>query len=765
MEPLYKLSLREVVTGTRERRWSAAQVMRAALHRIQALEPQVRAWEHLDAEVAIARAEAVDAAREQGQAAGALHGAPIGVKDIIDVAGMPTKCGSPIYATAAPAAESAECVQALVSAGAVIVGKTVTTEFAYYAPRQTRNPWNASHTPGGSSMGSAASVACGMVAGALGTQTNGSVIRPAAFCGVVGFKPSYGTVSNHGTLDPWPTLDHTGVFARNVADAALLAATIAEGGALTATVTVLERPPRLALVRSPVWHLAEAAQKDMLAFNAKTLRAAGAQVHELGLPTDYADAHRVHRVILGYEGARHFGALQKEHRDRMSVQFNALLDEGAGIADREYREALARTAQLRKDFAQITSGYDAIITPPAPGEAPATLEQTGNPTFCTMWTLLGVPAITIPVGFGPGGLPLGLQIVGRMREDDQTVAVAAWCESRLPFSWTAVTYFTQLFNLMVEVMLPLTLLVAAGALWPRFFPRHPGRARAHASEPARDVSLLSVHSLCGGGFDAAQRQPAVGSAAGRHRVAHLRAHSLRDAVSAAAMAAAHRPDARRHHARRHVRKYVQHRRAGAHILLRPGRDALRRIQRHVDDHAARVEPRRLDCDAAGLARPAESYPAVWRVMVSMPPIWAFILGVGTQQLGLTYQPLVNATSLHRPGDDTRDAVRARNDDTLAQPRAAHRDTLRGAREAHRDADHRVGRGTPHFLADGRSAVCIGGGRRNAADAHGASARRPFSAGFFGHGAADRLEHDLVLDHVAAHHGTRVDTLESVNRES
>ena len=431
MEPLYKLSLREVVTGTHERRWSAAQVMRAALHRIHAREPQVRAWEHLDGEVAIARAEALDAG--QGQAAGALQGAPIGVKDIIDVAGMPTKYGSPVYADAAPAAESAHCVQALENAGAVVVGKTVTTEFAYYTPRQTRNPWNASHTPGGSSMGSAASVACGMVAGALGSQTNGSVIRPAAFCGIVGWKPSYGTVSNHGTLDPWPTLDHTGVFARNVADAALLAATIAKDGALAASVTARERPPRLALVRSPVWHLAETPQKEMLESNAQTLRAAGAQIHELGLPTEYADAHRAHRVILAYEGARHFGALQKEHRDRMSAEFNALLDEGAGIAEREYGEALARTDQLRKDFSQTTSSYDAIITPPAAGEAPATLEQTGNPTFCTMWTLLGVPAITIPVGFGPAGLPLGLQIVGRMREDDHTVAVAAWCEAQLTF--------------------------------------------------------------------------------------------------------------------------------------------------------------------------------------------------------------------------------------------------------------------------------------------------------------------------------------------
>lgn len=433
MEPLHNLSLRELVAGIREKQWTAAQAMRACLARIDALEPELQAWEHLDFERAITRAEAVDGALVRGAGVDPLAGAPLAVKDIIDVQGMPTRYGSAIYAAARPASESAECVQALEDAGAIVVGKSVTTEFAYYTPGKTRNPWNAAHTPGGSSMGSAAAVACGMVAGALGTQTNGSVIRPAAFCGVVGFKPSLGSVANHGTLDPWPTLDHTGVFARHVADAALLAAAIATPGIVSGTITMPAHAPRLALVRSPVWDLAEPCQQELLTANAAALRHAGAEVSELDLASEFDDAHRAHRVIMAYEGARHFAELQRRHRGNMSVRFNELLDEGAAIGETEYQAALDAMRKLRLAFSALMVGLDAAITPPAPGEAPATRAETGNPAFCTIWTLLGVPAVTIPVALGPRGLPLGLQIVGSPREDDRALGVAAWCEAHLPF--------------------------------------------------------------------------------------------------------------------------------------------------------------------------------------------------------------------------------------------------------------------------------------------------------------------------------------------
>ena len=433
MQKLYRFDLREAVTRMREGSLTAAALMRACLARCVEFEPKILAWQHIDHERAMALAEAADAARAGGKASGTLHGVPLGIKDIIDVAGMPTTMGSPIYAGNI-ARETARCVQKLEQAGAIIIGKTVATEFAYYTPGKTRNPWNAAHTPGGSSSGSAAAVACGMVPGALGTQTNGSVIRPAAFCGVVGFKPSYGAVSNHGTLDPWPTLDHTGVLVRSVADAAWLASIIAEPASpLAAEITPLPAAPHVAAVRTPVWHLAEPAQRQMFASNVSTLRAAGAQVEEIELPASFADAHQTLRTIMAYEGAQFFRDLQQRSRGRIGPELNALLDDGAAITEASYRAALDARSSLQREFAQFMSGIDAVISPPAPGEAPATLTQTGNPAFCSIWSLLGVPAVSIPVGLGPHGLPLGLQVAGAFRADDATLAAAAWCEARLPF--------------------------------------------------------------------------------------------------------------------------------------------------------------------------------------------------------------------------------------------------------------------------------------------------------------------------------------------
>lgn len=422
---------RDIAARVRDGRLSAASVAREAAAAIAVREPQVQAWAHLDLERAIDRAASLDALPAEPHQV--LRGVPIGIKDIIDVAGMPTRFGSPIHDAAAPVAASASCVDALESAGAIILGKTVTTEFAFYTPGRTRNPWNPAHTPGGSSMGSAASVACGMVAGALGTQTNGSVIRPAAFCGVVGYKPSFGLVSNHGTLDPWPTLDHTGVFARSVADAALLASVIAKPGAITSNISLPSHAPRLAVVRSPVWHLAEPAQRAALETATIALTHAGAEVEPLELPAAFNEAHGSLFVIMAYEGARHFGKLQQRFRALMSARFNALLDEGAAVSREQYDNALKASAELRQHFGELISAFDAILTPPAAGEAPATLEETGSPAFCTIWTLLGVPATTIPVALGPSGLPLGLQIVGAAHADDRLLTTAAWCEAHLPF--------------------------------------------------------------------------------------------------------------------------------------------------------------------------------------------------------------------------------------------------------------------------------------------------------------------------------------------
>jgi Asp-tRNA(Asn)/Glu-tRNA(Gln) amidotransferase A subunit family amidase len=354
------------------------------------------------------------------------------IKDIIDVAGMPTTMGSPVYAGRVADA-SATVVQALEAAGAVILGKTVTTEFAYYTPNKTKNPWNTAHTPGGSSMGSAAAVAAGMACGALGTQTNGSVIRPAAFCGVVGFKPGLGSIPVERVLVFAPTFDTVGVFARCVADAACLVSVVAAPGrAFPDSPAVLRRPPRLAAVRTPVWDAADEAQRRAFAEGLAALRRRGAIVEETELPALFEHGHDAHRSIMAYEGALNLASVQRDHRNLLSERLNALLDDGAAIPQTRYQEALEMRARLQEAYSGFLDGFDAAITPPAAGEAPATLAETGSPAFCTLWTLLGVPAISIPVGPGPCGMPLGLQVVGAAGSDGDLLAVAQWCELGFP---------------------------------------------------------------------------------------------------------------------------------------------------------------------------------------------------------------------------------------------------------------------------------------------------------------------------------------------
>jgi Asp-tRNA(Asn)/Glu-tRNA(Gln) amidotransferase A subunit family amidase len=407
---------------------TALALVRSCLERIGQLEPQIQAWQQLDAEGALARAAALDNERPGGT----LDGIPIGIKDIIDVAGLPTTMGSPVYRDHV-AQESAEVVRRLERAGAVIMGKTVTTEFAYFTPGKTHNPWNTAHTPGGSSSGSAAAVATGMVPAALGTQTAGSVIRPAAFCGIVGFKPTRGMVPNHGTLDYSPTLDQTGVLARSVADAGRVAGVIT-AGRIDGAAPQPASPLRLAAVRSPVWRAADAAQSGSFAAAVRQLGGAGATITEVELPAVFNDAHAAHNTIMTYEASQFFRTLQDAHRADLSDMLNRLIDAGRAIPAERYREAVA----LRQDLIEALDGfladYDAIITPPARGEAPATLGETGDPTFCVMWTLTGVPALSIPVELGPRGLPLGLQIVGRSGDDDRVLSVAAWCERQFEFS-------------------------------------------------------------------------------------------------------------------------------------------------------------------------------------------------------------------------------------------------------------------------------------------------------------------------------------------
>ncbi len=438
------LGVKEAIQGLREGRFTSEELVRDCLAHIAKIEPNIEAWAWLDSNAALERAREADHHRRAGKL-GELLGVPVGIKDIIDVRGVPTGMGSAVFEDNVPSM-SARVVRRLEEAGAVILGKTVTAELAYLAPGKTRNPWNPAHTPGGSSSGSAAAVAARFVPAALGTQTNGSVIRPAAFCGIVGYKPSAGLISRSGILKFSHTLDQVGVFTRSVADAAVVASALIghtpdDRDSLSDFALVpqdldpkpLFQPPQLAAVRSPVWHLADSDQQKSFLQSIATLRKAGAAIEVAVLPDALMPAHAVHRTIMYYEGARAFTALQAQHRDGLSTELNRLIDDGMLISEADYHAALESRTRLQDELGEFLRRYDAILTPPGRGEAPATLGNTGDPTFCTIWTLCGTPTLTIPVGLGAHGMPLGLQLVGGYLQDARLLQSAQWCEREIGF--------------------------------------------------------------------------------------------------------------------------------------------------------------------------------------------------------------------------------------------------------------------------------------------------------------------------------------------
>jgi Asp-tRNA(Asn)/Glu-tRNA(Gln) amidotransferase A subunit family amidase len=434
MLPFFRLSLVDAASKIVAGEITSAELTRSCLARIAQLEDEIGAFAWLDGARAMDCAEAADARLHAGAPLGPLHGVPIGVKDIMATRGIPTERGSPIFRGDVPTA-SAAIVENLECAGAFVLGKTVTAEFAFLTPGKTRNPWSPLHTPGGSSSGSAAAVAAGFCPGALGTQTNGSVIRPAAFCGVVGYKPTQGLIRFDGVHHFSRTLDQIGVFARSVADCACLAGALAdEPGTIPTAPASLDRLPKLAAVRTPVWDRADEAQQARFAADIEALREAGALVWETELPACFDQAHTVHRRILYREGADELAALVRTRPDDLSEGLRAALDEGARVSNAELADALGMRDELAQSLDTFFEDFDAIITPPARGEAPRGIETTGDPVFCTIWTLTRVPALSIPTGFGPSGLPLGLQITAARGRDGVALTVAAWCEARLPLT-------------------------------------------------------------------------------------------------------------------------------------------------------------------------------------------------------------------------------------------------------------------------------------------------------------------------------------------
>ena len=403
---------------------TSVSLVQAYLDRIAEREPSVRAWQHLDPSQAIAAAEACD----KSPARGPLHGVPIGVKDIMDTADMPTTYGSRAYEGFRPRADAA-CVALARAAGAIVLGKTVTTEFAAGAPGKTLNPHNPAHTPGGSSSGSAAGVADRMIPLAFGTQTAGSIIRPASFCGVVGYKPSFGTVAISGTKALAESFDTVGGFARTVSDIALFI------GALSGRPGLVPREPhpkpRIGLFRTAQWDRADAACQATLERAADRLARAGATVSERPGFAPYDRIVDVHLTHMNYEMARNLAWERTERWDLLAPRTTETLREAVQITAETYDEMRRATAEARERVAEFFGDVDAVLVPAAPGEAPARLDMTGDPVFNRIWTLLRLPCVTVPAARGPAGLPIGVQLVGRLGDDARTLAIARFAEQAL----------------------------------------------------------------------------------------------------------------------------------------------------------------------------------------------------------------------------------------------------------------------------------------------------------------------------------------------
>ncbi|GAA4332857.1 amidase [Variovorax defluvii] len=419
MKAIATMTAVELRRALAQRELSAEAAARAALERIAEREPQIHAWQYVDADGALATARALDARGVPGL----LGGVPLGVKDIIATADLPTCYGSPIYAGFRPTAD-AHCVTLARQAGAVVMGKTVTTEFAYFQPGPTANPRNPAHTPGGSSSGSAAAVADGMVPIAFGTQTAGSLIRPASYCGVFALKPSYGMVRLEGIKPFSPSLDTLGWLARSADDLELMRCAMA-GVGFEPLQPAPPRALRLGICRTHEWPAADAGGVAAFEQGVKLAGAAGADLRDVALPASAAGWLNAQKTVMAWEAARQLDAEWRAHPQQLSAALHALLDTGRHTPEADHRRALSLAQDGSRAVQSLMHGLDALLVPAAPGEAPAGLSATGDPVFSRVWTLLGLPCVNVPGLHGPQGLPIGLQLVGHPGQERALLAAAA----------------------------------------------------------------------------------------------------------------------------------------------------------------------------------------------------------------------------------------------------------------------------------------------------------------------------------------------------
>ncbi|RJR41668.1 MAG: amidase [Desulfobacteraceae bacterium] len=437
MREWYRATAAALAGAIRAGELTVEEAVRASLDRIEQVEHEVEAWAFLDRDYAFEQARRADRLLRDGRPIGPLHGVPVGIKDIFDTADMPTEYGTILHAGRRPT-EDSTVVSLLRQAGAIVLGKTVTTELAVFSPGKTRNPHDARRTPGGSSSGSAAAVAAGMVPLAVGTQTNGSVIRPASYCGVVGYKPTYGFISRRNVLRQSPPLDQVGVFSRTVEDAALLARCLmafddrdpamhpaARPDLVRAAALESSPAPRFAFVRTPVWD--QAAEDTRHAF-AELCERLGPQVEEVTLPPAFERCVEWHRTIMEADFAKNFALEYSRGKEHISSILRQMIERGAKVLATDYNRAVEEIPVLNKLMAEVLAPFDAILTPGTMSVAPLGLEATGSPIFCTIWSLCGAPAISLPILRGEEGMPIGAQLVAGRGADAQLLRAAGWLE-------------------------------------------------------------------------------------------------------------------------------------------------------------------------------------------------------------------------------------------------------------------------------------------------------------------------------------------------
>ncbi|HWG46694.1 MAG TPA: amidase [Gemmataceae bacterium] len=413
----------------RHGRLSPVDLIKSCLERIDRFEDRVHAWVFVDREGALARAEECAAEIKRGQWRGPLHGIPLGIKDIFDVFDWPTAAGSRLWKNSI-ARQDAAVVRRVRQAGAVFLGKTVTTQYASFDPPPTRNPWNLTRTPGGSSSGSAAALACGMCMGALGSQTGGSITRPASYCGVAGCKPTFGRVSCDGVVPLAPSMDHPGPLARCVRDLEILLSTIASGNPKSESRNPKSDVPCLGRLRGLFESKADPSVTKMMDEVTETLRERGAIVEDVSLPASFAEVLPRHRTVMAVEAAVFHQERLRHHADDYDPWIRSLLDEGLRCPAPEYARCKDHQELLRHEMEDCFESVEVLLTPATTGPAPDA-DSTGDPAFNSPWSYIGFPTISFPTGRSPEGMPLAIQLVGRPWGEDELFPVAVWCEDAL----------------------------------------------------------------------------------------------------------------------------------------------------------------------------------------------------------------------------------------------------------------------------------------------------------------------------------------------